>query len=725
MSTLLDEILPADVADRSRLERPRRWEDEEGAPLPLGATWLPEQQAWNFALYAKHAEHVTLLLYGADAVTTPLVSRELDHLHHKSGRVWHCRIAAEEMNGASYYAFRVTGPAQDDLSPWHAFDGAKILLDPYARGVFFPPTFDRQAAIDAGSNAGRAPLGVLMTERRTPRLASRPLRHQSDAIIYELHVRGFTFSPTSGLDDATRGTFAGVAAKIPYLQELGVTAIELMPVFQHDPQGNDHWGYTPLGFLAPHSGYARGGDPRAANREFRAMVDALHAAGIEVILDVVYNHTCERGVTGPTYSFKGIDNSTYYLMSPDTAHPYVDYTGVENTLNCASGAVRRLVLDSMHLWATDMGVDGFRFDLASVFGRRADGSLRLDDVPVIADIGTHDELIPLRLIAEPWDATGASALGRAFPGVTWQQWNGWFRDDLRRFVRGDAGLVPALMRRLYGSDDLFPDDLMHAYRPSQSVNYVTCHDGFTLYDLVSYNRKRNRGNGHDDRDGVFDGCSWNCGWEGDERVPDDVLVLRKRQARNFVALLMLANGTPMLRAGDEFLQTQGGSDNPYNQDNATTWLDWSLLESNRDMFQFVKLAIAFRKAHPSIGRSRFWRDDVRWYGVRGAPDCSHASRSVAYCLHGASQGDADLYVMINAWEEPLRFEIQEGREGAWRRAIDTGRTSPDDIRPLGGEVPLGSLTYDVGPRSVVVLVSDTPSAARRAAPTSSEPWRTI
>jgi glycogen operon protein len=358
------------------------------------------------------------------------------------------------------------------------------------------------------------------------------------------------------------------------------------------------------------------------------------------------------------------------------------------------------------MWALEMGVDGFRFDLASVFGRQADGSLSLANVPVIGDISTHEELLHLRLIAEPWDATGANALGRAFPGVTWQQWNGWFRDDVRRFVRGDSGMVPALMRRLYGSDDLFPDDLIHAYRPPQSVNYVTCHDGFTLYDLVSYNQKRNWANGHDNRDGAIDGLSWNCGWEGDEHAPVDVLALRKRQAKNFVALLMLANGMPMLRAGDEFLQTQGGNDNPYNQDNPTTWLNWDLLDTNRDMFRFVKLAIAFRKAHPSIGRSRFWREDVRWYGVGRNTDLSHDSRSVAYCLHGASQGDVDLYVMINAWQEPLPFEIQEGQPGDWRRAIDTARPSPDDIHPLGEEAALDSMRYDVGPRSVVVLVRD-------------------
>ena len=683
-----------------------RWEEVEGSPLPMGATWLEDEQAWNFALYSKHAEHVVLLLYGADDAVNPLFACDLDYLHHKSGRVWHCRLPAEVLERAAYYAYRVTGPAPEDHSEWHAFDAEKVLLDPYAKAVFLPAAFDRRAAIDSGDNTGKAPLGILLSEAAEPVLTSHRPRHESDAVVYELHVRGFTFSPTSGLDAETRGTFAGVTARIPYLNDLGVTVVELMPVFQYDPQGNDQWGYTPLSFFAPHAAYSRHANAAGARCEFHEMIDALHAADIEVILDVVYNHTCERGIGGPTYSLKGIDNSTYYLMSHDVTRPYLDFTGAGNTLNCASNAVRRLVLDSMHMWALEMGVDGFRFDLASVFGRRLDGSLRLAGVPVIGDISTHEELMPLRLIAEPWDATGTNALGRAFPGVTWQQWNAWFRDDIRRFVRGDAGMVPALMRRLYGSDDLFPDDLMHAYRPPQSVNYITCHDGFTLYDLVSYKEKRNWANGHENHDGAGDSLSWNCGWEGDEHVPNEVRALRTRQAKNFVALLMMANGMPMLRAGDEFLQTQGGNDNPYNQDNPSTWLNWDLLDANHDMFRFVKLAIAFRKAHRSIGRSRFWRDDVRWYGVGPSADLSAESRSLAYALGGASHWDDDLYVMINAWQEALTFEIQEGKTGDWRRAIDTSRPSPDDIRAAGQEVALESMRYIVGPRSVVVLVKD-------------------
>jgi glycogen operon protein len=350
-----------------------------------------------------------------------------------------------------------------------------------------------------------------------------------------------------------------------------------------------------------------------------------------------------------------------------------------------------------------MRVDGFRFDLASVFARRPDGSLDYDDPPIFGDIASDPDLTGLRLIAEPWDAAGAYQLGRAFPGVAWAQWNGRFRDDVRRFVRGDAGMVPLLMRRLYGSDDLFPDDRANAYRAYQSVNYITSHDGFTLRDLVSYETKRNRANGHANRDGTGDNLSWNCGWEGDEGAPGEVVALRKRQAKNFLCLLLLANGTPMLRAGDEFFHTQGGNNNPYNQDNDTSWLDWRRLETHRDVFRFARLMIGFRKAHPSLSRSGFWREDVRWHGVGPGTDLSHDSRSLAYHLSGASQGDDDLYVMVNAYREPLEFVVQGGRPGEWRQVVDTAHESPDDICEPGKELPLTSMRYTVGPRSVVVL----------------------
>jgi glycogen operon protein len=460
----------------------------------------------------------------------------------------------------------------------------------------------------------------------------------------------------------------------------------------------------PLNFFAPDQRYAESAPLCGQHDEFRDMVKALHQADIEVILDVVYNHTSEGDGSGPTHSFRGLDNSTYYLMSRSQPGRYEDLAGTGNTLNCANRAVRRMILDSLRHWAREMRADGFRFDLASVFTRNTDGSINFEDPLLAGDVMSDADLASLRLIAEPWDASGLYQLGRSFPAVTWQQWNGRFRDDVRRFVRGDAGFVPALMYRLYGSDDLFPDDREHAYRPFQSVNYITSHDGFTLYDLVSYNTKQNWANGHENTDGPADDYSWNCGWDGDADVPANVIRLRKQQIKNFCALLFLSNGTPMFRAGDEFMHTQGGNNNPFNQDNDTTWLDWSRLQRHSDIFRFFKHAIAFRKTHPTLGRSRFWRDDVRWHGVGPAPDLSHQSRSLAFLLRGASQGDRDLYVMINAYREPLTFTIQSGPADRWTRVIDTGQECPQDFLEPGTHQALTSSTYIVQPRSVVVLI---------------------
>ena len=686
------------------------WYTTEGAILSLGAEWIEEERAYNFSLYSEHAERVTLLLFGEDDPAQPLLEHRLDPRVNKTWHIWHCRLGAEMVFGARYYAYEIDGPRSSGPLDWHAFDPQKVLLDPYAKAVFFPPGFDRQAAERAGPNMGRAPLGIL--PRRETTFAwgdDRPPRHESDAVIYEMHVRGFTRSPTSGLAPGRRGTYAGVVDKIPYLKELGVTMVELLPVQQFDPQEGNYWGYMTLNFFAPHQEYAT--DPHHADDEFRSMVKALHEAGIEVILDVVYNHTAEAGLKGPTYSFRGIDNAAYYLMSDDPRAPYRDYTGCGNTLACSRSVARVLVLDSLRYWVTEMHVDGFRFDLASVLARNPDGSFASADDSLLTAIRTDPILRDIHLIAEPWDAGWAYQLGTEFPGALWHQWNGRFRDDVRRFVRGDPGMVGALMLRLYGSDDLFPDNPHDSRRPYQSINYVTCHDGFTLYDAVAHNEKHNWANGHGNSDGTAENFSWNCGWEGDEGVPADVMALRKRQAKNLVCLLLLANGIPMLFAGDEFLHTQRGNNNPYNQDNETTWLDWSRKELHADHFRFVKQMIAFRKAHPTLGRGRFWRDDVRWHGVGDSTDLSYNSHSLAYCLRGASQGDCDLYVMINAYHEPLSFTIQESPSGSWKRAIDTGLESPDDIAEPGREVAVTSMEYRVHARSVVVLIGETAGTA--------------
>jgi isoamylase len=685
----------------------RSWSSSEGAPLPQGATWIAEEQAYNFALYSKHAGSVEVLLYRPTDLVRPHLVYRLDPRRHKSGRIWHCRLAGSVTEDAMYYGFRVHGPPPDERTDWDRFDDGKILLDPYAREVFFPPAFDRAAAMAPGPNPGRAPLAVL--PRRSDAFdwtGDRRLRHEADAIIYELHVRGFTAHESAAVPDPRRGRYLGVIDRIPHLQELGVTVVELMPVFQTDPRSGDYWGYMPLGFFAPHAGYASSANGWRAHDELRTLVRALHAAGIEVVLDVVYNHTAEGDHRGPTYSHKGIDNSTYYMMTADPERPYANYSGTGNTLHTSNYYVRKMILDSLRYWAEEMHVDGFRFDLASVFTRRGDGSIDLERPGIFAEIAADPLLSGLRLIAEPWDME-AYHLGRSLPGASWAQWNGRFSEDVRRFVRGEPGLTGLLAQRLYGSDDLFPDDRANAYRPVQSINYVTAHDGFTLYDLVSYDRKRNWANGEQNRDGADENFSWNCGWEGDADAPPEVLALRRRQAKNFLCLLLLANGTPMLRGGDEFLQTQGGNNNAYNQDNPTTWLDWTRLAANAEVFDFTRRMIAFRKAHPTLCRSRFWRGDVSWYGPGAGDDPFAGGHCLAFHLSGASEADADLYVMINGGPADRSFEVQASAP-RWTGGIDTSRIDP--FQPAEEPDPPGlrHAVRLVPARSIQVLVSDVP-----------------
>ncbi len=611
------------------------WAQAEGSPLPLGVTRIDEEQALNFAIHSEHAESVTLLLYSSTDLVNPLLTYRFDFLHNKSGRIWHCRIPIRAIREARYYAYSVSGQTVPQL---HSFDPQKVLLDPYAKCVFFPPGFDRELAMREGSNAGRAPLGVLSgCHSMFDWSGDRSPLHESDAIIYELHVKGFTKNPNSGVDPSRAGTYAGLVEKIPYLKELGITIVELMPIFQRDPQEGDYWGYMPLNFFAPHAQYASSRDDDEQHIEFRNMVKAFHQAGIRVVLDVVYNHTCEGDHRGPIYSYKGIDSAGYYMLSSDPANPYVNYSGTGNTLNFSHGHVRKMVLDSLRFWNQEMHIDGFRFDLASIFSRNADGSLNWGHAPIFSEIAADPELSRLYLIAEPWDA-GAYQLGRGFPGITWRQAQ-W-------------------------------------------------------------------ANGHNNQDGTDDNYSWNCGHEGEEGAPSAVLGLRRKQVKNFCCLLMLSNGTPMFRAGDEFLNTQFGNNNPYNQDNETGWLDWSQLRANEDIFRFFKCMIAFRKNHPSLGRSRFWREDISWYGTGSTVDLSNDSHSLAFCLHGASQDDDDVYVMINGYWEDLEFHVQEGTAEEWKRIVDTALPGPNDFL---GDLPdqgvtLERTSYLVAPRSIVMLL---------------------
>jgi len=678
------------------------WDVIEGNDYPLGVTYIKEDDAFNFALYSKHATKITLLIYKDDDLVKPIYTYQFDYLINKSSRIWHCHIKTEKLNGAKYYAYKIEGPEPHGQAAWHAFDKDKILLDPYAKSVLFPVQFSRKAACIEGSNDGKAPLGIFIKETDSFDWQDDEfIIHENDLIIYEVHVKGFTFHSSSNVTPELRGTFKGLIEKIPYLKELGITAVELMPVYQFDIQSNDYWGYMPLNFFSAHNAYTSVKDSSGQLNEFKLMVRELHKAGIEVILDVVYNHTTEGNHLGPVYSFKGIDNSTYYLINEDLGDAYFNYSGTGNTLHTKNSYVRRMILDSLRYWRKEMHVDGFRFDLASVFSRNTDGSISFEEPPIFAMIGSDPDLANARLIAEPWDAVGTVQLGKKFPGVIWMQWNSLFRDNVRRFVRGDNNLVADIIYRIYGSEDFFSDDLQSAYHAYQSVNYINSHDGFTLYDLVSYNQKHNMANGHDNLDGTNENYSWNCGKEGSEDLPAEIMRLRKQQAKNFCTLLFISNGTSMFVAGDEFLRTQRGNNNPYNQDNEISWIDWSLKDENEDIFLFFKKMIAFRKMHPSLSRSRFWRSDVQWFGVTGQPDLSYYSKTLAFHLKGESQNDVDIYVMINMHWEALNFYFKVS--GSWHRIINTSLEPPNDFVEQNVDV-ITSETYLVGARSVCVFI---------------------
>jgi len=506
------------------------------------------------------------------------------------------------------------------------------------------------------------------------------------------------------------GTFAGLIEKIPYLSELGVTAVELMPVFQFDeqeaPEGLvNYWGYNPISFFAPHQGYSCSDNPLAVLDEFRDMVKALHAAGIEVILDVVYNHTAEGGMGGPTYSFRGIENSIYYLLDKES-YDYANYSGCGNTLNANQAIVRRLIMDSLHFWVSEMHVDGFRFDLASILSRDESG-ISVQNPPILWDIESDPVFAGIKLIAEAWDAAGLYQLG-SFAGDNWKEWNGKFRDDVRRFLRGDPGMLSPLATRLVGSPDLFAHQKKG---PEQSINFVACHDGFTLADLVSYNHKHNEQNKEENRDGSNDNFSWNCGIEGDTDNPM-ILALRKRQVRNFLVLNLLAVGTPMINMGDELGRTQKGNNNAYCQDNEISWMDWSLMDKQPGLLRFVKLLIQSRQLMdlpnraPGYSLSQVLESaKIHWHGISlNEPDWSENSHSIAFTVE-SFEGNMEFQFLINAFNETLRFEIPKSIENKpWKLWIDTSLEPPDDISHWRDAPTTESGYYNVIAHTIVVLV---------------------
>jgi glycogen operon protein len=679
---------------------------DNGSSHPLGAT-LKDNGA-NFSLFSRSAERVDLLLFDRPDDARPSRSIELEPATHRTYHYWHAFVPG--VKPGQLYGYRVLGPSEPARGL--RFDSSKVLLDPYGRGVAVPSKYSRAAAAQPGDNAATALKSVVADLAAYDWEGDAPLcRSSARTIIYEMHVRGFTCHPSSGVAEGRRGTYAGLIEKIPYLQELGITAVELLPVFQFDAQDcptgkTNYWGYAPISFFAPHSAFSSRQDPLGPLDEFRDMVKALHRAGLEVILDVVFNHTAEGSEKGPTLCYRGIANEAYYILEPDRAR-YANYSGTGNTLNANHPIVRRMILDSLRYWVGEMHVDGFRFDLASILARDASGHV-LPNPPVLWDIESDPQLAGTKLIAEAWDAAGLYQVG-CFVGDSWKEWNGRFRDDARDFFRGAEGSLKRFADRLIGSPEVYG----HKERePEQSINFVTCHDGFTLNDLVSYNHKHNESNGEENRDGTNDNRSWNCGVEGPSDDPA-VEQLRNRQVKNLLTVTLLSLGVPMILMGDEVRRTQGGNNNAYCQDNEANWFDWSLLKPHADVLRFFKLLSARRLLRGTEHERRrlslnqlIQAANKAWHGVRlNQPDWSDHSRSVAFTAELRNEALL-FYMILNAHCEPLEFELPlagTGRRTPWLRWIDTALETPNDIVPWEKAPTVSAANYRAESRSVVVL----------------------
>lgn len=680
---------------------------EKGEAYPLGSTLL--SGGVNFSLFCKHGTSVELLLFDRAEDIEPSRVITLDARYHRTYHYWHVFVPG--LSNGQLYAYRIQGPF--DLSRGHRYSDKSILLDPYAKAVAVPETYQRYAYKIGGDASPPMKSAVADLSLYDWQDDKRLLRPFAQTIIYELHVAGFTRNPNSKVAAEKRGTYAGLIEKIPYLKDLGITAVELLPVFQFDEQDCppglvNYWGYSPVSFFAPHHNYSCSKEPLKVLDEFRDMVKALHRAGIEVILDVVYNHSAEGDDKGPSFCFRGIDNKVYYLLDNNKAL-YSNFSGTGNTLNANHSIVRRMIIDSLHFWANEMHVDGFRFDLASILSRDANGQ-PLENPPVLWDIESDPRLAGIKLIAEAWDAAGLYQVG-SFAGDSWKEWNGKFRDDVRRFLRGDEGNISTLVTRLIGSPDIY-----HGMErePERSINFVTCHDGFTLNDLVSYNEKHNEANGESNRDGTNENYSWNCGEEGDsgDAAIDDI---RLRQIKNFLSINLLSIGAPMLLMGDEVRRTQKGNNNAYCQNNELSWFDWSLTEKNFGLYRFVKHLIAFRQQRDlalpenkmSLGQL-LEKAQISWHGVKlGMPDWAPNSHTIAFSVISLS-GSLSVHYMLNAYGEALAFELpQLENKIKWKRWIDTSLHSPDDIDAWTEGREVDGSTYNVPAHTAVILMAIT------------------
>ena len=677
-----------------------------GRSSPLGPT--VGDGGVNFSFFSRSATGMELLFFDRVDDVRPERVIHLDPSTNRSYHYWHVFVPG--VQPGQIYGCRVEGPF--DPADGMRFDRTKVLLDPYGRGVVVPKNYSRHAAEVEGDNAATAMKSVVVDSHRYDWEGDAPLtRPSSRTVIYEMHVRGFTRHPNSGVAEKKRGTFAGLIEKIPYLQQLGVTAVELLPVFQFDaqdcPPGRvNYWGYAPVSFFAPHQAYSSRQDALGPLDEFRDMVKALHRAGIEVILDVVFNHTAEGDHQGPTLSLRGFDNSAYYILEPDRSR-YANFSGTGNTLNANHPIVRRMILDSLRYWVEEMHVDGFRFDLASILARDASGHV-LPHPPVLWDIESDPALASTKLIAEAWDAAGLYQVG-SFIGDSWKEWNGRFRDDVRSFFRAEEGSARRVADRLVGSPEIYGHEEREV---EQSINFVTCHDGFTLNDLVSYNQKHNEQNGERNRDGMDDNRSWNCGVEGPTDDPA-VEKLRNRQVKNFLTVTILSLGVPMILMGDEVRHTQHGNNNAYCQDNETSWFDWTLLAKHADVHRFVRLLIARRlQREVEHERRRLSLNQLleaakkSWHGVKlNQPDWGASSHSLAFSAELAKEGLL-FHLILNAYWEPLEFElplVEQDNGNGWRRWVDTGLNSPQDIVEWQKAPLVPGYSYRAEPRSVVML----------------------
>jgi len=690
-------------------------------PLPYGA--ILRDGGVQFVIYSRSATALRVLLYDSADDTTPAETLALDPARDRWGDIW--SVFVPGLAAGTLYHVQADGPFDPERG--QRFDGRARLIDPYARALAGEFGFDDDGLL--------VPPRCVVIDDAFDWQGDRHLRRGlSDTVIYEMHVRGFTASPTSGVEHP--GTYLGVIEKIPYLKSLGVTAVELMPVHEFAAampsadgvvRGN-YWGYDPLAFFAPHRGYAADPAPGAQVREFKEMVRALHAAGIEVILDVVFNHTAEGNQLGPTLSFKGLENRVYYMLG-DGGSSYRNYTGCGNTINGNHPIVRELIFLCLRNWVHNYHVDGFRFDLASVLSRDRNGDLQ-PNPPVVEVITEDPALADTKMIAEAWDAAGAYQVG-SFARLRWAEWNGRYRDDVRRFWRGDAAQAGHLATRLAGSSDLYAE---HGRQPCHSINFVTSHDGFTLADLVSYREKHNEANGEGNRDGDNNNFSENYGVEGPTRQPE-IEAVRGRQVRNMLATLLLSQGVPMLLSGDEVGRTQRGNNNAWCQDNDVSWLDWRLVESSADLTRFVRELVRFRLGNPTLRRRSFLvggsseggaLPDVEWFGADGQPIEWHAADGCVTCFFAAPSAErlacgnnldagglegTPRHVLIVARADSRPGTVVLPRAAVvrglpWRLFVHTGQAAPDDIFADGrGPLVDASQPLALPGRSLVCLAA--------------------